>query len=67
MPKSPGAQTPAGGSGSTNDAHGKADAKPSNGTPWPPGGSSDPGIATPGKQTGSNVGGHNPGSHNPGY
>jgi hypothetical protein len=63
MPKSPGAQTPAGGSGNSNDSHGKADAKPSNGATWPGKEASTPGVTAGGKQTGSNVGGHNPGGH----
>jgi hypothetical protein len=58
MPKYGGKQTPAGGSGNSNDLHGKADPKPDSGAPWPPGTSSEGGITSTARQTGSNPSGH---------
>lgn len=53
MPASPGAQTPAGGSGNSNDAHGKA--PNTMGAPnWPPVQGPDA-IKTTQRQTGSNT------------
>lgn len=50
-------QTPAGGSGNSNDVHGKAQDKPDTGPAWPAP-SEGAGITTTGKQTGSNRYGH---------